>query len=205
MASWLCSREPHGPEAMLPAVNHALKIASSTTRYGSTPRASAPSSPSASSPCFGVHARRGRRRSFPGPLLACSAALCWCACSVPGLASAHYHSRSKAIARPRLFAVVAAVVALRGRRRPSVRPTPLAAGHTPVPCRAHSIAGRTCSGRGARTVAVVSAPRPSPRPALPPCPAPTLRVALHRRRCCRERYGAAARRCAVVARGPTRC
>ena len=48
VALWLCTREPHGSETMLPAVHHALKIACSTTRYGSTPRASAPSSSSAS-------------------------------------------------------------------------------------------------------------------------------------------------------------
>ena len=93
--------------------------------------------------------------------------------------------RHTALASPSVAAVTAVVVhTLRRRsRRPSVRLTPLAAGHTPLPCRAQSIAGRTRSDRGARTVAVVSAPRPSSRPAVPPCPLPMLRVALHRRRC----------------------
>ena len=71
MASWFYSREPHGPEAMLPAVHHALIIASSTTRYGSTPRASAPSSPSASPPCFGVHACTSRETTVLSWALAC--------------------------------------------------------------------------------------------------------------------------------------
>ena len=70
-------------------------------------------------------------------------------------------------------------------------------------------------GRSARTAAVVvSAPRPSEVATGPSalsiylsiCPHwPMLRVALRRRRCRRERYDAAARRCADVARRPTGC
>ena len=69
-------------------------------------------------------------------------------------------------------------------------------------------------GRSARTAGVVSAPRPSEVATGPSalsiylsiCPHwPMLRVALRRRRCRRERYDAAARRCADVARRPTGC
>ena len=56
--------------------------------------------------------------------------------------------------------------------------------------------------RAVRAIARVSA---SSRPALPHCPLPTPRVALHRRRCRIGRFDAAGRRCAVVAQRPTLC
>ena len=97
---------------------------------------------------------------------------------------------------------------------PSWHSSPLGAPHSigsrthagAVPCALHRwphMFRTQCSYRcGSQSV---HPPPPSSRTAVPPCPLPMLRVALHRRSCRRERYGAAARRCAVVARGPTRC
>ena len=107
---------------------------------------------------------------------------------------------------PPSVAVVAAVLVRtlpRRSRRFSVRLHSIGSSSHSGACRAHSIAGRSCRARcsyrcGSRCT---GAPRPSSRPAT----ANDARVALHRRRCRRERYGAAARLCAVVARRPTRC